>query len=222
MSDYITMIQRIENEIDDADLRDEVKLAIQSAISHHSRKRFWFNRVRFDFPIVVDDEYFDSTDDTEIPNIVQVDSAWVTDGSSIRYPLVQVNDAVISEAQDGLVKSRPEVFSYVRKQFHIYPISDGSYTCYIEAWSRLSALSADTDTNDWMTTAEELIRQRAKYILAIDYIGDEAMALRARGAEAEALDALEYETFQRRGQQFLRADPALLPERYSDVRTGDA
>lgn len=221
MSDYGTMQARIANEIDDDSLTDEIKNAIQSAITHHSRKKFWFNQVRFDFAIVADDEYFDSTDDTEIPNLLQIDSAWLVDSSSIRYELVQVNDSIITAAQNGLVKQRPTNLSYVRKQLRCFPISDASYTCYVEGWSRLSALSLDADTNAWMVEAEELIRQRAKYILAVDIIGDEAMALRARGAESEALDALEYETFQRRGQQFLSVDPALVPCREPDITTGD-
>lgn len=227
MSDFGTMIARIEDEIDNEDLTDQVKKAITSAIAHHSRRQFWFNRVRFDFAVVADDEFFDSTDDSEIPNIVQIDSAWLVQ-SSIRYPLVQVNDNVIADSQTGLVKSRPTNFSYVRKQIHIYPISDDSYTFYAEAWSRLSELTNVTvgavtsdATNAWMTDGEELIRQRAKYILAIDIIHDEALAMRANGAEREALDALISETARRRGRQFLRVDPALVPRGGFDINTGD-
>lgn len=211
MTDYATMYLRIEDEIDDAGLRNQVKLAIQSAIAYYSRTRFWFNQVRFTFPIVADDEFFDSTDNAEIPNLLEIDSFTVTQ-SGIRYPCYPIGDSIIADAQTGLVKYRPSVYAYVRKQIHIFPISDGSYTATVEAFSRLSALSADTDTNAWMTDGEELIRQRAKRILAIDVTKEPSDAQAAEALEIMALQGLQEETAMRRQsqRQYARVDPMLI------------
>lgn len=221
MTTYITMIERIENEIDDDDLRDEIKSAIQSAIAHYSRKRFFFNQVQFDFTMVADDEFFDSTDDSEIPNILAIDSMYITSGG-IRYPLNPLSNSIIDDAQDGQVKARPENWAYVRKNIRVYPISDGSYTATVEAWSRLGALVEDDDTNAWMTDGEELIRQRAKRILAMDVTKEPSDAQAAQALEEMALEALEYETEQRAGRQYLRVDAALVagPQSYN-YQTGD-
>jgi hypothetical protein len=220
MSDYITMVNRIANELDDDDLTDEIKSAIQSAIAYYSRTRFWFNQVQFDFAIVEDDEYFDSTDDSEIPNVLQIDSFYIADSSGTRWPLNPVSNYEIQEVQNGFVKARPRAWASVRQQIRVYPIADSSYTATVEAWSRLSTLSADDDTNAWMVEAEELIRQRAKRILAMDITKEPTDAQAAQALEEMALDGLLRETQLRRGQRLLRVDPALKARSQSyDIRS---
>lgn len=213
------MITRIENECDDADLRDEIKNAIQSAIAYYSGTRFWFNQVQFTFPIVANDEFFDSADNAEIPNLLAIDSFYVTSGG-VRYPLLPATNAEIDQAQNGLFKFRPDTWAYVRKQIRIYPIADAAYTATVEAWSRLSALVADADTNAWMTDGEELIRQRAKRILAMDITKEITDAQAAEALETMALDRLERESELRLGDQPLRVDPALVANAGFQIRAG--
>lgn len=222
MSDYITMVNRIADEMDDDSLTSQIKLAIQSAINFYARKRFWFTQVQFTFPIAADDEYFDSGDSSEIPNVLEIDSFSITDSAGIRYSLFPLSNSIIDESQDGFQKSTPSNWSYIRSSIRIFPIAIASYTATVEAWSRLTTLSADADTNAWMTDAEELIRQRAKRILAMDITKEPTDAQAAQALEEMALQGLMEENRLRRGRQFARVDPALVATgRTWNYRTGD-
>jgi hypothetical protein len=70
-----------------------------------------------------------------------------------------------------------------------------------------------------MNEGEELIRQRAKRLIGLDVIYDDALAARCKVLETEAFDGLLSETRQRLSSGRLVL-PAILPRQSFDIRTG--
>lgn len=219
------MVTRIEDEIDDENLRDKVILAIRSAIQLYGPKKFYFNQKTFTFDTVVSPaplEFYTVSAAADIESFTEVTSSYITSGGT-RYPFHVIGNEVIEDAQDGLRTGRPTNWAYFAQQFRCFPIPDAVYTATIRGYCKLAALTDDeagTNTNAWMTDGEILIRQAAKRMIYTDVIKDAESALTAGGAEAQALDALETETALRRGRPTLQFDAALIGCGAYDIRTG--
>lgn len=216
------MVTRIENEIDDENIRDEVILAIRSAIQLHGGKQFYFNQKTFTFATVAAQEFYTVSDAADIESFTEVTSSYITSGGT-RYPFNVIGNEVIEDAQSGLRTGRPTNWAYFAQQFRVFPIADAVYTATIRGYCKLATLTDDataTNTNAWMTDGEILIRQTAKRMLYTDVIENDAKALTCAAAEAQALMALEDETALRRGRPTLMVDPALLCAPAYDIFAG--
>ena len=75
---------------------------------------------------------------------------------------------------------------------------------------KLTALSADGDSNAWTTDAEELIRARASRRLYENVVRNVERATIAAAQEQEALRVLKRETRMRRSNAVLRVDDMLV------------
>jgi hypothetical protein len=219
MSNFLTMIERIEDELDDSGIRTQIQREIQSAIRHYSSKRFFFTERTFTFATVAAQESYDIDDAADIDTFLEVQDSYITSGS-VRYPVLPVDFPYLSSAQNGSTTGRPTNWAFFARSFYLYPIPDAAYTVTISGHCRLAALSADTDTNAWMTDGEELIRSRAKRKLAQNVTKDLDEAQSSGASEIEALDALEYETRLRRGRRVLRVDAALVTARPYNINAG--
>lgn len=209
MTTLATMAARIENELDDDDLDDEITAAIQTAIKHYERKRFYFNQKTFTFATVADQEYYAAADAADIATFLEVQTQYLTSGG-IRYPINVTTFGAIDESQNGTVKGRPTNWAFFARKFRVYPIPDAVNTVTVAGHYRLATITDPAEGNAWFDDAEELIRQRAKRILAMDVTKEISDAQAAQALEEMALDALLYETQLRRGRPLLRVDAALM------------
>lgn len=203
---YGALKTRIANEIADSTLSAEIILAIESAIKFYERKEFWFNSKTGTFVTVADQEYYGSAANTDIPTLVKIASPIKVTSSGYKYDVCIVPFADIDAAQDGTRTGRPENAAYFNEQIRLYPIPDAVYTVTMAYQYRLTDLSADADENAWTDDAEELIRQRAKMILAADVLRDVDMYNAAKEFERDAYKALKEETRARRSVSLLRTD----------------
>lgn len=209
MTTYATMRARIADEyVNEAITTAQINAAIQTAIKHYERKPFYFNQKTGTFPTVASQEYYSSSDLSDIPNIVHIVSALAT-VDSFKRKLHPVDFAMMDDCQDGTVTGPPENLAVFKQQLRLYPIPDAIYTVTLAYTYRFAALSADGDANAWMTDGEELIRQRAKRTLALDYLEADDLAARAAALEGEALDELMAEGRRRLPNTILRPDAAL-------------
>jgi len=186
MTDYVTMQTRIADELVRGDLSSQIKSAIQSAIDFYETQRFWFNETRSTIATVDGTEYYDLPTD-----FLEMDTLGITI-SSRYYQLVAKTHDYLDQINwgAGTWKGFPYFYSLFDNDIRLYPIPDGAYTLTLTYLKQLDALSADTDTNNWMTTAEELIRTRAKVDLLENVIrGKEALK------DAERLRVREREVF---------------------------
>jgi len=197
VSDYGSMQARIADDfVNESITTAQIKNAIQSAIAFYQRRRFYFNETMTTFSTVGGQEYYTSTDLPDLPNIVQI----VTlqgNLNGVLIPLRAVDFKQINYDQYGTFQGFPRAFAVYQEQIRLFPIPDQAYAMTIAYVDKFNVLSADTDTNAWMTEAEELIRQSAKRRLALDILHADDLAQRCGILEKEALDDLNAETRRR-------------------------
>lgn len=221
MTTYATMRSRIADEISDSNLTSQINAAIQSAIAFYERQRFWFNtRVSDTFSLVANQEYYSSSDLASIATLIEIDDMYATINST-RYQIIPAPFAEIAALQDGgMTADPPYRFAYHAKQIRMYPIPSAVRTVTMANHYRLTALSADADSNAWTTDAEELIRCHAKHDLATNVINDDGMAARMERRLPVLLQALKSETRRRRSIKTLRVDAPFVAGDAYDIRTG--
>jgi hypothetical protein len=219
MTDYATMRTRIADELaNDGDITSaQINYAIQDTIKQYERRPWWFNQKTATFSTVDGQEYYSSSDLSDIPDIVQIIAATVT--NNLKGPLKAVDYLTIDDEQDGSVEGEPRVFAYFKENIRLYPIPDAVYTITLSYIYRLTALSADGDSNAWTTDAEELIRSGAKRRIALNYLESEVVAARFAVMEREAFTEMLAENRRRWPNTVLRP-PAMLPPNTFNINRG--
>ena len=219
MTDYATMRTRIADELaNDGDITSaQINYAIQDTIKQYERRPWWFNQKTATFSTVDGQEYYSSSDLSDIPDIVQIIAATVT--NNLKGPLKPVDYLTIDDEQDGSVEGEPRVFAYFKENIRLYPIPDAVYTITLSYIYRLTALSADGDSNAWTTDAEELIRSGAKRRIALNYLESEVVAARFAVMEREAFTEMLAENRRRWPNTVLRP-PAMLPPNTFNINRG--
>lgn len=192
MSNFGTLRDRIADELDRADLTSQIEREIKSAIAYYERRRFWFNEKRIDFPTVASQEWYTSTDDSDIPNLLTLDIAKIAITATTKHELELLPYAELEFSSDGgeADEGQPTSLAYFQKQVRLYPIPDASYSVVLSGIFALDALSASADTNAWMTDGEDLIRARTKRMIYSKVIRDRELALEEKENEKEALSSL--------------------------------
>lgn len=203
MSDFQTMKSRVSDELARDDLSSQIALAIKDAIREHEGKRFFFNEKRFRLLTIEDQEYYalsslTETDETPLDagvTLLEIDSVTLTENNQ-PYPLSERTQQWMDRMQSPATTttSTPTDYAIYADEIRLYPIPDGGYECIISGLARLKTLSADADTNAWMTEGDALIRHTAKKLLYRDVLRDAVGLQMAMTAEAEALAALERKT----------------------------
>ena len=206
MTDYITMINRISSEVGGVTPAStttsptlaEIKAAILSAIDHYTRMPFYFLQSRaLTFNTVAAQEYYTSADLAAIPNIAHIDALSITVSGIVSQLDRRSFDYIEAINSTTATRGRPTDYCYYAKQIRLAPYPDAVYSIRIAGDIRLAALSADADTNAWMTDAEPLIRFRASYDLWANVLADEARASVAERNEMKSYSALLSEGTQR-------------------------
>lgn len=207
MGSYLDMQTRIADELDRSDLTAQIKKAILSAVKHYERRRFYFCETSFTFSTVAGQETYTSADAAAIatsPNVERLNGLY----SNLRTPLTKRDWQWIDDVSTTTAsRARPGWWAYRAESIRLYPIPDNAYTITAYNVPRLTALSADGDTNAWTDDAEELIRTHAKIdlidnvIRGVDMIEERALLV---GREQAALAALIGETASREATGRLR------------------
>jgi hypothetical protein len=191
---YGTMIDRIESEIGRSDLTSDVKNAIQTAISHYERKRFYFNEFIDSLSASTSQEFYTSADFATLNSVVEIDSLTIDDNNTT-YPLIERSWSYMEQAQTrSQYVGTPTDYVRYAQRLRLYPIPDESYVLHVSGVKKLATLSATTDTNAWMVDGEALIRARAKAELYLHKVQKPEKAVAMNAAEKSALAEIEAET----------------------------
>lgn len=190
------MKTRIASELIRPDLSAEIASAITTAIDHYKWTRWWFNETYGMTSSTVTGTRFYSP-----PALfLSLDSLRIRTTGSSMYQLqpMAFDDMEKLTEVDGQNQSQPYFYGEYQDQVALYPVPNGVYTLY---WSGLldrAPLSDGETNNPWMTHAEALIRQRAKAIVKLDVIMDEAARQEAQAlamAGKATLSILEEQAF---------------------------
>ena len=198
MSTFLQMKNRIADDIKRSDLATQIGVAINRAIEHYEKDRFFFNETNGTFSTVAGQESY-GTSDSVPSTIAEVDTVTLTQTSTNIYPLTKTSFDSIRALNAGGTTARgvPLEYAYYQEKFWFYPIPDAAYTVTVYFKKTYTQLSADGDTNDWTEEAEDLIEARARWwiyrriIRSPDNIADADMA---KAEELEALRSLESKT----------------------------
>jgi hypothetical protein len=208
VSDFGTMVRRIREDIDRGSAFDgRIKQAIVDAIRFYRTKRLGFNIKRARALL------------TSGREIVSLPLDWIEadflrlEDDGTREPMEEVTyDWMEDDGRNDDIQGRPTKYAIQHRELRLYPIPDRSYTLVLSFQydlQNVSLSSTSTDTNAWMTEAEELIRKRAMgelYVLYID--GPESIAkgnLLKREAEDDVLPMLEAQAAREQSSGQIRA-----------------
>lgn len=188
---YGNMQDRIADELLRTDLTSQIKLAILSAIDYYQDERFWFNesRSQVTFSLSSSQEFYGTSDNANIPNLLDIDTVTVTVNSN-RYTLTRRTYEYLESISMGTqYTSLPTDYSYYQQQIRIYPIPNQGMAIRISSTVLNSTtLSSTADTNPWVNEAEQMIRARAKADIYLNVIGD--------AAQAQAMNVFEQQSYQ--------------------------
>lgn len=155
---------------------------------------------------------------SDIPNIVRIDSAMIT-YNGVKLPLQDAEYLSVDQEQNSTRVALPQVYTRYKNQLRLFPIPDAVYTVTLSYVYKFTELSADADTNSWLTDGEELIRQAAKKRIALDILQADDLAARFAAMEQNALASLMSENRMRRPVKFLKT-PAMLTKKSFNILTG--
>lgn len=182
MTDLTTMRTKIASEITrDLTLNNmssRVTTAINDAIKLWEGERFMFNERRYKINAVATVEYYALVDPTlqtfaggAVPlgeTILEIDSITATQGTT-PYPLTPRTQQWFDryQASVGSTGGPPSDYGIYGNQLRLFPVPDAVYAINISALARIgpNPVTNDTDTNDWFTEGEMLIREQAKVLL---------------------------------------------------------
>lgn len=201
MTTYATLKNRVADELlrDDLLSGGQVANAVLDAIKEYERERFWFNESRaLTFSTVASQREYTTADATWIPDVITIDAMFVTVSGQVR-PLCKADPARMESLNDSSSpEGQPRDWAYLGGSIILYPTPDAVYTVRAVAHYRLTALSADGDSNAWTTDAASLIRRRAKQLLHQEVLFDYESAGAQNPLIEQALYDLRAETSRRK------------------------
>lgn len=176
-----------------------IQLAIQDAISFWADERFWFNEYRTAgaFSTVVGQEFYTSSDWADIATIQHIDKLSILISGNRFFMEPRTEQYMEDISMNASWQGQPIDYSYYNFQLRFYPIPNGVYPVNVLGTKYFPALSGNSDTNVWTTTAEPLIRATAKQYLYRDTILDDIKAASMERASLQQCSNLKGATFKR-------------------------
>ncbi|QIG68269.1 hypothetical protein EVB56_078 [Rhizobium phage RHph_Y1_10] len=210
MTTFSDIKDAIADDIDDTtgEYSAQIATAVLAAIRYCDRKTYYFNETRdVTFSTVNGQEWYGAADNANIPTLVRIVDVWSEDAAGQRTPLVRMIPSDMETLADNSAsRGEPFAFAYFGQRIRIYPIPDATvYTIRLQLGPyRLTPLSADSDTNAWLSEAYDLVKARAKYILAKDTLKDATIAAEALNDFNDQDNALAGETTSRNATGYIR------------------
>jgi len=199
-STFLQMQNRIADDLDRTDLNTQIKLAINRAIKHYQTEPFWFKETSSSFSAVVNqEEYVYGTG--SVPSDVEMIDILESQFNGSKTPIREITTFELEAKQTGIVTGEPREYAQYQNRFKLLPIpNQAGITILIKYTKNYAELSADSDTNDWLTYAEDLIEARARWWLNMRVIKDIPSANDDAVQEASALEALRTLNVHKTGQ----------------------
>lgn len=175
------MAARIASELRRSDISSQIENAIADAISAYQTERFRFSDVDpanpDTFNTVVSRDVYDSTDSAIIGLMHKVDRVYILIGNNQQAIRVEQPKVLRLYNQTALMLGQPDAYAIEDNKMILSPIPSSVWQVTIEAFRDIAAPANDAETNNpWMTTAERLIRARAKYELAVHVLRNPGLA----------------------------------------------
>lgn len=185
MPTYIDIVVRVQTDLlNRTTYSDQVKRAILSTIRRRERERFWFNETATALTAVVSQDYI-----AKPSNFLFLDRLEVVENSNTTA-LIEKDLDFIRNINQNDSTNLPVYFTQYQNRFILANIPNSAYAINCFYVKQLPVLSADSDTNGWLSAAEDVIVYgAAKQVWAMTIRNASAAAVCAQ-MEAEALSEL--------------------------------
>lgn len=162
MPTYLDIQNRIATDLlNRNNLNAQIKNGIQTAIRHYQRTGYWFNETSTILTLTVFQEQLATPSD-----FLCLQELMVTQNSA-SIQLIPASFDFIRRLNINNTPGLPTRFCEYGENFCVANIPDSAYPVPCYYIQQLPALSADTDTNGWLSAAEDLIvYAAAKYVWA--------------------------------------------------------
>jgi len=200
---FSDMQTAMADELARSDLADEIKREINNAITFYGNKAFWFNEASMaDITTVQGQRYY------ALPtNFAAVLDVLSTIGN-YTYRLTARTEQYLDQIDWGnsFWSGYPTDYSFWNGQIRLFPPPQGGLPVQVKGTAILAPqpLVNDSDTNAWLTSAEELIRTRAARQLYGRYIRDPEQYALYTQLEREALVNLQEKNINQAGVGWIR------------------
>ncbi len=190
MSTFLQMQSKIATRIKRSDLTTEIKEAINEAIDIYDSKSFYFQETSGSFNTVASQESY-GTSDSLPSDIREIDKVTITLSSTNKPLLCPRTFEYIRERNIGAATGTPDDYAWYSSKLWFAAIPNSAWAITVYYKKSYTALSADADTNDWTTIAENLILQCAIKIISNDVTKDFELADRMEKRERESFIILK-------------------------------
>jgi len=188
MSTFLEMQQRIADDLNRTDLTAQIKKAINRAIRFYQKEPFWFKETSATFNTVAAQKTYTTTD-TSITDIDRIHFMRAVINSAI-YKITEKPLSFIENRNPNFAQGIIRYYAWWANTIYFYLVPNQIWTVTIYYTKKYTDLSADSDTNDWTTYAEDLIESRARAWLYSRILKDQANAVMAQAEEEQNLQAL--------------------------------
>lgn len=167
-----------------SDIANQITNRVADAVTFYEGgdEAFWFLQQVATLPTVVGQELYDLPSDIQIAN-----HRMLLADSSITEPLERRDNRWLDARYLDSTQGRPLYWAILQDQLRVRPLPDDVYTLSLTYYKSLGVPSDVNTSNDWTSTAKELIRARAEWSIYQFVMKDSGMAAACKGAEGEAL-----------------------------------
>lgn len=163
------------------DLTSETQRAIIRAINHYQYERFWFNQTATAIAMAT------ATGVVALPtDFIALDMVTVVANGGTSIVQQRSMERIVYRQSFGASASGvPQECAVYNNTLNFYPkVPDSAYSVTVRYVNTLPALSAGTDSNDWLSAAEDLI----VYHAAADVLQN---VIRGRADEVASMQQME-------------------------------
>jgi hypothetical protein len=188
MTTLAVMKARIGTELRRSNLTTQIASAISTAIGALEDERWTFTESRsLTFSTVANQEFYGASDSALIPRLEKIDYAKIVI-SDYPYDLVETSPSEVETLnRNGTQTGEPVRYCYYAQQIRLAYVPSDVWTVRIGGVVRVPEPASDSEANNpWMTTAERLVRSRAKLELALHVLRDRTLAEDMKAAFDEA------------------------------------
>lgn len=202
MPTYIDCINRVQDDfLNRTTFNAQVRRAINTTIRQRQRERFWFNETQTALTTTISSEFLDHPVDMLILDRLEI----IRDGDQI--PLLNKPLDLVRAINANSATGYPSVYAEYANKWYLANIPDSAYPVNCFYIMKMDPLSADTDTNKWLSAAEDVVVYGAAKLVWSTTVRNVSAASVCAQLETDAL----YELRRMRDQ---RADIRLTPTRF--------
>lgn len=192
MSTFIEVQNRVNDDFLNRNLGAETRRAIQAAVRHYERRRWSFNETSTALTTSSSISYL-----TLPSNFLILDDLRITYGTET-LPLIAVNPQYIRDNRVSSNNGVPTGYAIYRNRIELLPTPDSAYSAPLYYIKSLDTLSADSDTNAWITGAmEDLTAYHAAKLLWATVLRNDREAAKFAALEQTSLSNVTSHTEQR-------------------------